>query len=92
MAASWFAADGYWLARWLFERSLGAVYLVAFLVAWNQFRPLLGSEGLLPIPRYLRRTGFRRAPSVFHWHYSDRFYAARVRAGRRPSPPPPSRG
>ncbi len=76
MAASWFAADGYWWARWLFERSLGAVYLVAFLVAWNQFRPLLGREGLLPIPRYLRRTGFRRAPSVFHWHYSDRFYAA----------------
>ena len=73
---SWFRADDYWLGRLLFVRSLAAVYLVAFLVALNQFRALLGSNGILPIPRYLRRVRFRRAPSLFHWRYSDRLFAA----------------
>src|SRR4051812_32930870 len=31
---------------------------------------------MLPIPRYLARVPFRRAPSVFQLHYSDRFFAA----------------
>jgi Lipase maturation factor len=73
---SWFRADDYWLGRLLFVRSLAAVYLVAFLVALNQFRALLGSNGILPIPRYVRRVRFRRAPSVFHWRYSDGLFAA----------------
>jgi hypothetical protein len=72
---SWFRADDYWLARLLFQRSLAAIYLVAFLVALNQFRPLLGSNGILPIPRYLQRVSFHRAPSLFHWRYSDRIFA-----------------
>ncbi|HZC74212.1 MAG TPA: lipase maturation factor family protein [Jatrophihabitans sp.] len=73
---SWFRADDYWLGRLLFIRGLGAVYLVAFLVALNQFRALLGSDGMLPIPRYLTRIRFRRAPSLFHWRYSDGLFAA----------------
>ena len=71
----WFTAEDYTLARLVFQRALGAVYLVAFLVALNQFRALLGDRGLLPIRTYLRRTSFRRAPSIFHWYYSDRFFA-----------------
>jgi hypothetical protein len=78
---SWFRADDYWLARLLFERGLAALYLVAFLVALNQFRPLLGSDGILPIPRFVRRVPFRRAPSLFHWHYSDRMLAATAWVG-----------
>src|SRR4051794_17969704 len=31
---------------------------------------------MLPIPRYLARVPFHRAPSVFQLHYSDRFFAA----------------
>ena len=73
---SWFRADDYWLARLLLERGVAAVYLVAFLVARNQFRPLLGSDGMLPIPRYLQRVSFRKSPSLFHWRYSDRFFEA----------------
>ncbi|MEK6206265.1 MAG: lipase maturation factor family protein, partial [Chloroflexota bacterium] len=46
----WLAAPDYWLTRFVFERALGAVYLVAFLVTVNQFRPLLGERGLLPAP------------------------------------------
>ena len=71
----WFTAEDYTLARLVFQRALGAVYLVAFVVALNQFRALLGDRGLLPIRTYLRRTSFRQAPSIFHWHYSDRFFA-----------------
>src|SRR3954451_17077966 len=81
MTASWFAADDYWLGRLVFQRSLAAVYVVAFLVAVNQFRPLLGGNGLLPIPEYLKHRTFRQAPSIFQWHYSDRFFAAVCWAG-----------
>ena len=69
----WFSAPEYWLARLVFERLLGLTYLVAFVGTALQFRALLGARGLLPVPRFLRAVGFRRAPSIFHLHYSDRF-------------------
>jgi len=64
----------YWLSRLVIQRGIGLMYLIAFLVAINQFRPLLGEDGLLPVPRFLKRTSFRRSPSIFHWHYSDDFF------------------
>lgn len=64
-----------WLVRLLFQRGLAAIYLVAFLSALNQFRPLLGKRGLLPAPDYLKQVSFRQAPSLFHLGYSDRFFA-----------------
>ena len=66
----------YWLARFAFQRGLALIYLLAFLVAWNQFPALLGENGLLPVPRFLEFVNFRRAPSIFHLHYSDKFFAA----------------
>ncbi len=71
----WLAEPGYRLSRLVFERGLAATYLVAFLVAVNQFRPLIGERGLTPIPAYLRLVSFRRAPSLFHLRYSDRLFA-----------------
>ncbi len=68
----WFEAPEYVLPRFLFERALGGIYLVAFLVALNQFRPLLGERGLLPVPEFVRRIPFRAAPSLFQVRYSDR--------------------
>jgi hypothetical protein len=68
----WFTAPDYWLARLVIQRALGLVYLVAFAVVLNQFRPLLGERGLLPAPVYLRWTDWRRAPTLFRLHYSDR--------------------
>jgi hypothetical protein len=65
--------DNYWLTRWLLQRSLAAIYLVAFLVAVNQFNALLGSHGLLPVPYFLRNVSFWRSPSLFFLHYSDGF-------------------
>lgn len=73
---SWFPAPGYWLSRFVFQRSLAVVYLIAFVVSANQFRPLIGERGILPIPRFTRAVPFRRSPSLFHFHYSDRFFAA----------------
>ncbi len=67
----WLQAPDYWLTRLVLERALGVIYLVAFLVAAFQFRPLLGEKGLLPVPRFLQRVKFLEAPSLFHAHYSD---------------------
>lgn len=64
----------YWLSRFMIQRGLGLMYLIAFLVALNQFRPLVGENGLLPVPRFLKRMTFEQSPSIFHWHYSDRFF------------------
>lgn len=72
----WFTGPQYWLGRLVLERGIAAVYLIAFLAAANQFRALIGADGMLPVPRYLRRVSFRQAPSIFHLHYSDRFCAA----------------
>lgn len=72
----WFTAPDLWLSRLLFQRSLAVIYVVAFLGAALQFRALIGERGMLPVPRFVERVPFRHAPSVFHRHYSDRFYAA----------------
>ncbi len=68
-----YVGQGY-LVRLLLQRGLALIYLVAFLSALNQFRPLLGERGLLPVPRFLARSSFRSAPSLFHFHYSDRLF------------------
>jgi hypothetical protein len=72
----WLRADDYWLARMAFQRALAAIYVLGFLVALHQFRPLLGERGLLPVPRFVAQVGFFDAPSIFHWRYSDRLLVA----------------
>ena len=53
-AVGWFVADGYTVARFVAQRGVAAIYLVGFLVAANQGRALLGAEGLLPVPDFVR--------------------------------------
>src|SRR5207302_25040 len=77
----WLHAHDYCLSRLLITRGLGVIYLVAFLVALNQFRPLLGERGLLPAPRFLSRVTFRQAPPVFHLRYSDQLLTASAGLG-----------
>jgi lipase maturation factor len=72
---------GYWYSRWLFERGLAVLYLIAFLVAVNQFLPLAGERGLLPAARFLREVPFRYSPSLFHWVASDRAFRVCAWAG-----------
>ncbi|WP_086860977.1 lipase maturation factor family protein, partial [Streptomyces milbemycinicus] len=70
----WFTSSDYWLTRLVFQRGLAALYLIAFVVAANQGRALIGERGLTPVPRFTAQMPFRRSPSLFHLHFSDRFF------------------
>jgi hypothetical protein len=52
------------------------MYLVAFLVAANQFVPLLGVRGLEPVPEFVRAVPFRAAPSLFYLMPRDAAFRA----------------
>jgi hypothetical protein len=62
------------IARFLLERGIAAVYVVAFVVALRQFPALCGERGLEPAPEILGLVHrFLDAPSIFRWTgYSDR--------------------
>jgi hypothetical protein len=68
-------ARGLWLTRLLLGRGLGLVCLIAFVVALNQFRPLLGEHGLLPVPLFVKYVPFRQSPSLFYLWPRDRAFA-----------------
>ena len=53
----------YFLARWIFIRSLGIIYLIAFVSLWMQIQGLIGSDGILPAHQYLEAT----KSQVFGW-------------------------
>jgi hypothetical protein len=61
------------IARFLLERGLAAIYVIAFVVAWRQFPALCGERGLEPAPRFVELVPrFLDAPTVFRWiGYSD---------------------
>ncbi|MES1261619.1 MAG: lipase maturation factor family protein [Acidobacteriota bacterium] len=71
---TWESGD-YWLTRLVFQRCLGLVYLSAFVCALNQFRPLLGERGLLPVPLFVRQVPFRATPSLFFFAPKDWAFA-----------------
>ena len=66
---------GYWITRFLLERGVGIICLIAFLVALNQFRPLLGERGLLPVPLWVKQVPFRASPSLFYLFPRDIAFA-----------------
>jgi hypothetical protein len=72
---------GIWLVRCALQRGLAAIYLVAFLGGLLQFRALLGDRGLLPVRDHLEGVRFVDAPSLFHFHYSDRFFSILAMVG-----------
>ena len=67
-----FYVGGLWFTRLVVQRGMALIYLVAFVVVLNQFKPLLGDRGLLPVRAFLNHVRFWEAPSIFHWRYSDR--------------------
>src|SRR5581483_11721381 len=73
--------SGYWLSRFVFERALVLVYLIAFVCAANQFVPLLGERGLLPVSRFVRIVPFRSAPSLFYLSHTDSTFRAAAWTG-----------
>src|SRR6476660_712661 len=66
--------SGYWYSRFVFERALALIYLIAFLCAANQFVPILGEHGLMPVPRYVRQVPFLSTPSLFYFAPTDRAF------------------
>lgn len=66
--------DGDDLTRFIFLRSLAFVYLFAFLIVVNQFRALVGVNGLLPAGNFIKHVSWKASPSLFYLHYSDRTF------------------
>lgn len=66
-------ATQYWLTRFCFQRFLGFIYFIAFLIALHQFKPLAGEHGILPARLFIERVRFWDAPSLFFYNSSDRF-------------------
>jgi len=61
----------YWYSRFVFERGLSLIYLIAFIAVVNQFIPLLGERGLLPVQRFTEAVPFRVSPSLFYFRPTD---------------------
>lgn len=61
------------LTRLVFQRSLGFIYFIGFLIIVNQFTALLGEKGILPAPAFLKRIEFLDSPSLFWFYFSDPF-------------------
>jgi hypothetical protein len=77
----WFSQEHYWLTRFCFQRAIGFLYLVAFLVAAKQYLPLLGRDGLLPVKSFLKRIQFWDAPSLLFLNCSDGFISLLIWCG-----------
>ena len=71
----WLQPGDYWLARLALAKSMGALFLIAFLNAVKQFRPLLGERGLLPVPLFVREVPFQESPSLFFFFPNDQAFA-----------------
>jgi hypothetical protein len=75
------ARPQYWLTRLCFQRLLGFIYLMAFLVAANQFKALIGSHGLIPSCEVMGGNSFWQNPTLFHFECSDRAMKAAAWSG-----------
>ncbi|MEO6529301.1 MAG: lipase maturation factor family protein [Specibacter sp.] len=71
LTADWLGTSDYHVARFVLQRGIAAVYVIAFVSGALQFPALLGERGLLPVPRYLARAARPPGPSLFSWRYSD---------------------
>jgi hypothetical protein len=73
--------SSFWLTRFWFQRALGAIYLIAFIIAANQYIPLLGEHGLLPVKLFLPHAAPWGTPSIFWINDSDAFITAMIWCG-----------
>ena len=77
-----YGSTNHFVARWLFLRALGLIYLSAFFALLFQVRGLIGSQGILPAAEYLqtvRPLGVLRfwyAPTLLWFSSSDRLLMA----------------
>src|SRR5436305_11809522 len=76
------------VARWVFLRMLGCVFLAAFLSAWSQIHGLIGSGGILPVATHLAQAeatfgdeAYLRLPTLCWLDPSDEFLNALCAGG-----------
>jgi len=67
----WIGSESFWLTRLALQRGLALILLIAFLNAVNQFKPLLGERGLLPVPQFVKQISFSESPSLFFFFPND---------------------
>ena len=67
----WYGSETFLLTRAGLQRGLALVFLIAFLNAVNQFKPLLGERGLLPVPQFVQQISFSDSPSLFFFMPKD---------------------
>jgi hypothetical protein len=70
-----------WLTRFYFQRFLGAIYCLGFVIALNQFGALCGKKGILPMQNFMKDIRFWDAPSLFWINQSDGFVLTTAWAG-----------
>src|SRR5437764_12710541 len=75
------SSESYWLTRLIFEKALALVCLIAFLAAVNQFKPLLGEHGLLPVTLFVKQAAFKASPSLFFFYPRDATFTGAAWAG-----------
>ncbi|HWC16502.1 MAG TPA: lipase maturation factor family protein [Terriglobales bacterium] len=73
-ATHWLKPGDYWLARLALQKSIGLLFLTAYLNVINQFKPLLGERGLLPVPLFVKDVAFRESPSLFFFFPTDKAF------------------
>lgn len=74
VVTTWLQPGDYWLARLALEKSMGLLFLIGFLNVVNQFKPLLGERGLLPVPLFAKQIGLKESPSVFFFFPTNRAF------------------
>lgn len=74
LLVSWFRPGDYWLAQLALEKSIALLFFIGFVNAVNQFRPLLGEHGLLPVPLFVKQVQLRESPSLFFFFPTDKAF------------------
>lgn len=69
----WLHAPDYEFARFVLQRGIAVMFVVAFASTAAQFRVLLGENGFLAAPKLLEHKRYLRGFTVFrYWRYTDR--------------------
>ncbi|MBI3558545.1 MAG: lipase maturation factor family protein [Deltaproteobacteria bacterium] len=63
----------YWFTRFVFQRALGIIYFIGFLIILTQYRALLGVNGVLPVRFFLSQVRIWDVPSLLWISSSDGF-------------------
>ena len=64
--------ESFTVAQFLITKGVGLTYLIAFTVAYRQYRGLCGEDGILPVKDFVDENSFWDSISIFHFFNSDK--------------------